>query len=97
MHVFFDKFEENTMLCPNCGSNYLHHMCVEVFDREEDDMNGVYTCVSNHKIESKRGPLKGNPSRRRDGIKINFVCEDCDAEPILTIAQHKGQTLVEWL
>ena len=40
--------------------------------------------------------LKGNPSARRDGLAIRFWCESCDARPVLTIAQHKGSTLVEF-
>jgi hypothetical protein len=37
-----------------------------------------------------------NPSERRQGLAIAFSCEDCDAKLELTIAQHKGNTIVEW-
>jgi hypothetical protein len=37
-----------------------------------------------------------NPSWRRDGIAIEFCCEGCGSIGELTIAQHKGVTLVGW-
>lgn len=37
----------------------------------------------------------GNPSDRRQGLKIAFECEvGCTAN--LTIIQHKGNTVIEW-
>ena len=38
----------------------------------------------------------GNPSDRRDALAVRFWCEGCAAEPVLTIAQHKGQSLLHW-
>jgi len=40
--------------------------------------------------------LDGNPSPRRQGLKIYFYCELCDEIFILNIYQHKGVTMVEW-
>ena len=41
--------------------------------------------------------LSGNPSARRHGIAIEFTCEQCGDGLRLTIAQHEGHTLIEWL
>ena len=39
--------------------------------------------------------LEGNPSGRRQGVTIRFWCEGCAQRSVLTIAQHKGATLLE--
>ncbi len=36
-----------------------------------------------------------NPSKRRDGVAIGFTCEQCPAVFWVTLAQHKGATLLE--
>ena len=38
----------------------------------------------------------GNPSWRRHGLAICFECEFCGRTSELTIAQHKGQSLLAW-
>ena len=38
----------------------------------------------------------GNPSMRRDGIRIAFVCENCTTLPELIIVQHKDATQLQW-
>lgn len=83
------------LACPGCGSNMLHQDRVEVFERGEDDKLGVHVVVEGLRAIIDTD-LKGNPSARRDGLAIRFWCESCDARPVLTIAQHKGSTLVEF-
>jgi hypothetical protein len=36
----------------------------------------------------------GNPSSRRDGIRIGLLCEMCNVITHVEIAQHKGHTSV---
>ena len=38
----------------------------------------------------------GNPSDRRHGLAVAFTCEACPFQGELTVAQHKGATLVGW-
>jgi hypothetical protein len=83
------------LLCPNCGFDYLHHYRVEVFERKEDEEKGVHVLVEQGKAVIDQN-LSGNPSSRRDGLRIQFACEGCSARPVLTIAQHKGNTHVEF-
>lgn len=40
--------------------------------------------------------LSGNPSARRDGLRVHFWCEFCGDGLTLNIAQHKGVTLLDW-
>ena len=96
------KFEhllgnEFVLLCPECGGSYLHHIKIENFEREEDAPNGIHTTIIRNDINIKYDSLDGNPSQRRHGLKIWFYCELCEAEPILTLSQHKGQTVFGWL
>lgn len=93
------KFEQqttelgSTLLCPSCGGNYLHHDKIEVFEREPDAETGLHVTVENGKVSIDRD-LNGNPSSRRHGENIHFRCENCEAKPVLSITQHKGNTCV---
>lgn len=62
--------------CPSCDSNALHHEKVEVFDREDDETEGLHVVISGGKVTTDRN-LDGNPSRRRNGLSISFWCENC--------------------
>ena len=98
------RTESGVLICPRCGDRNLHHGRVTVFDRAEDsshtDVSTVVDGVSTtHRMPSTEAD---NPSRRRDGLIIEFRCEICcdwdkfDSFLELRIAQHKGQTLLEW-
>jgi len=97
------KFDEDSyhegqggeLLCPSCGFNYLHQERIEVFERAEDQAQGVHVVVEELKATIDTD-LTGNPSKRREGLSIRFWCEGCKAKPVLTISQHKGNTLVEF-
>jgi hypothetical protein len=95
MKPTFGEFQENdgvVLQCPSCGGNFLHHERVEVFEREEDQDSGMHVLVADKKASFDTS-LDGNPSKRRNGITIQFWCEQCSAKPTHTIAQHKGNTL----
>lgn len=83
------------LLCPNCGDTHLHHEQVEVFERNEDETTGLHVVVEAGKVTIDRR-LAGNPSGRRHGLRIYFWCEGCSARPALTLAQHKGNTFVDF-
>lgn len=90
---------EATLYCPACRGDNLHHLGVKVFDRAEDAQTITRTEVRGGLIASHliAGAGAGNPSGRRDGLAVMFECEGCNADPLeLTIAQHKGQTLMAW-
>ena len=92
-----DEYYGDTLVCPECGGMLLHHMRVECFERGEDDKTGTYVTNRAGDVTVSHGKLKENPSHRRNGIIIHFFCEDCEEEPRLTIAQHKGCTLFKWI
>lgn len=88
-----------SLLCPLCGGNNLHHGAVTVFSRSEDDDNVRRTIVDRNSVTVRDMPnnVSGNPSSRRNGLRIGFECENCDtAELSLDIWQHKGTTYVVW-
>ena|SRR5215831_17348720 len=80
--------------CPHCGQDYLHQGKVEIFNRDEDAEEGFHVVVKGRSVEVDEN-LTGNPSLRRQGIKIHMECENCEAEVTLNILQHKGQTHIE--
>jgi hypothetical protein len=93
----FDQYHEGfgaELVCPSCKGNYLHHEKVEVFDRHEDQTEGLHVVVGAQDVHIDKD-IKGNPSARRHGLKIYFSCENCKALPVLSIAQHKGQTYID--
>ena len=92
--------EDGELLCPCCGENYLHHDVVEVYSRDSEDAPSRATVIMGQG-DLFCGPerligARGNPSSRRQGLRIGFWCETCDQQPSLTIAQHKGVTYVQW-
>ena len=78
---------EGSLLCPNCGFDYISHGKVEVFNRNEDAATGNHTTVNGMKT-SKDQCLDGNPSTRRHGLLVYFKCEGCFQVSVLSIAQH---------
>jgi Zn finger protein HypA/HybF involved in hydrogenase expression len=91
--------EPGALMCPCCGSSYMHHDFVDFYERQCEDGPSHLVRVKAAKEDSINlyswdHPGK-NPSRRRDGIRIYFWCEDCDASVHLTIAQHKGCSFLE--
>lgn len=78
----------------------------DIYFREEDAGSGLH--VATHAGPESWHPepsatqvevttsQHGNPSLRRDGIRIAFACENCTTLPDLTIVQHKGATQLQW-
>jgi len=85
--------DASIILCPNCGYDCIHQGKIEIFDRNEDEKKGLHVVVENKEANISTN-LDGNPSSRRQGLKIHFECETCDAKPILCIEQHKGNTFI---
>jgi hypothetical protein len=83
------------LVCPGCGDHNLHQCVVEVFNRyQEDNPSGLHVVINDQAL-SRDVEMDGNPSARRDGMYIYFACEHCPGIVRLSIAQHKGNTLVE--
>jgi len=98
----------NTLECPKCNSPNMHHISVETFSRNEDSSDGEHITIVENKSHgwaclnvippehSVNDVLKDNPSGRRTGISVAFVCEQCHAVIKLGIAQDRGQTKLSW-
>ena len=85
------------LLCPLCKGRELHQTRYEIFARNEDAK------CQNMKVDAKTGSISffrdgndHNPSLRRQGLRINFMCEQGCEVPDLCILQHKGLTMVTW-
>jgi hypothetical protein len=92
------EIRDGYLVCPACGGSYTHHGAITVFNRGREDAPTCATRVEGENVSTLRGYRAecANPSSRRHGIVIQFRCEMCPAALDLTIAQHKGETLVEW-
>jgi hypothetical protein len=90
----------NSLICATCGGDNLHHSYIVVFHRDggEDAPRTLETHIDRSASKSKIMPSSesDNPSSRRGGIAIGFHCEECGTHAELTIAQHKGQSLIGW-
>jgi hypothetical protein len=100
-HRRVDMSWNHVLLCPKCGGNNLHHDAVAVFDRSDENGPIRATLVDDAvtvKIVSREESVQlGNPSDRRSGLAIDFLCESCGSLPgPLTIEQHKGETYMKW-
>jgi hypothetical protein len=88
-------YQSMVLECPKCKGIHLHQKKVSTFWRTEDSKTG--TRVRSHFLDTiVDNDMTGNPAPRRNGILINFDCEECDAKPILAIYQHWGNTYFKW-
>ncbi len=87
---------QSALLCPNCGGEYLHHKYVDVWSRVEDEPSVQCVSVNGSVGDVPRTiePSDNCPSLRRGAVSVRFWCEGCDAESVLEIIQHKGQTFI---
>lgn len=97
MQPKYQNYENGTgaeMRCPRCRNNCLHHEKIEVYQRIEDASKGLHFSICGSKAIVDTS-LEGNPSMRCDGMCVTFWCEGCHGISVLSIAQHKGVTLVD--
>ena len=88
---------DNELLCPKCGESNAHHSRISVYQRSENRSWVQRIIIIGDKVTSNTVISEaGNPSLRRHGLAIEFSCEQCGSIGELTIAQHKGQTLINW-
>jgi hypothetical protein len=86
------------LFCPVCETDVnLHHYKIEVWNRKsEDKIEGIHISIHDQQVNIDTETEHGNPSPRRDSIKISFWCETCSGLFALTLIQHKGTTYGEW-
>ena len=82
------------ILCPRCNSEYTDYYHVQTFDRTEDAQSGVHTSVVNS-VVTVDGIMTGNPSPRRHGVRLAFMCETCADVFTVALYQHKGNTFID--
>lgn len=79
------------LICPACGMECTHHDIVEVFEREDDAREGRHTTITRAQVETD-DLMGGNPSVRRQAVRIGLWCEGCLNRLALDVIQHKGTT-----
>ena len=87
--------QETVLECPSCGSDYLHQKQTDIYERREDEESGLHVRVEGKQATTDAN-MEGNPSGRRNGLTIQFWCEGCRANPVMSIYQHKGNTYVDF-
>ena len=91
-------YGDHDVQCVQCGEVLVHHSKVEVFERTEDAERGLYVAVEEGGLTvDSNSLLEGNPSKRRQGLKIHFWCEVCRCTFSMNISQHKGNTYIEFV
>ena len=90
--MYIQEDRGKILICPHCGEAFLHQYKTEIFDRKEDDVEGLHVTTDTEQGIIIKKDLEGNPSKRRDGSKVHFFCENCNQSSALEIYQHKGQT-----
>ena len=86
---------EWTARCPTCWKDgHLHHDRVTVFSRKEDANPDVTVVDVPDTNNAARPDLPENPSERRSGVVIEGWCEGCEWRWLLTVSQHKGDTMI---
>lgn len=99
--------EQSVATCPSCGGNNLHHAKTVVYHRLREDGEAVKTEVHMEGVNRVLVPDAAVNSPRRDGVMIEFWCENCHAVDAddpprkmcmieLHIIQHKGCTYIKW-
>lgn len=89
--------DDGSLQCPNCFSICLHHDEIQIFHRDKEDSNsGLKLTVTKKQQTTLASDMKGNPSQRRNGVRIKFSCENCHIKSALLIHQHKGTTFLTW-
>ena len=91
--------EDEPIECNTCGGTNLHQVIVNSYFRNEDDdfvkrtisIKGNFAASKYCKNENS-----GNPSPRRSGLTVLFICETCEEFQELDVYQHKGSTHIKW-
>lgn len=90
------RLNEKVLQCPCCQKGeYLTHSTIDVFQRHEDEEECLHTRTDGFVTTTKKTKGRGNPSSRRHGLSVELICEMCEGRSRLTLAQHKGTTIME--
>lgn len=93
-----------SIVCPGCGNDTLHHHSVDVLACEQEDSKQMHVvnvrpvgagifddCFAGETPAVNTLILpRALTAGRRGAVEIHFVCESCNARPVLHIYQHKG-------
>jgi hypothetical protein len=69
----------DSLRCPRCGNQWLHHHDIAIWSRDEEDGPGTLTEIRDGAVLVTRQAANEIP-HRRDTIRITFGCEMCGDE-----------------
>jgi hypothetical protein len=87
---------ESILHCAHCNEEYLHRTETRHYlrDREGSETGTLVVTLPDGSYSRDGALMVGNPSDYRNGLTIEFVCEQCGNRSALDIAQHKGCTYI---
>jgi hypothetical protein len=71
------SFEDESWMCPTCGEYHTHQGKVQVFNRCGEDAEHGLNITIEGRVYDVKSTMDGNPSSRRQGLIIEFQCENC--------------------
>lgn len=86
-----------SIACPACGSDYMHHGRVWIEMRDGEDCGGQLIFIDHRNAVHVFSDDGCGFLGRRDGIRIECTCEQCMKVFVFVIMQHKGITRIGWL
>lgn len=89
----------STLQCPKCHGFYLHQGNTTVYHRKEDEDWTTVIAQDGENVVATKFPSADthNPSSRRQGLTVEFECENCTGTLTFAMQQHKGSTYLEWV
>lgn len=88
--------ELGALRCPCCNNTNLNQVSLTAYWRKHEDSREGITTKSSANGVTTHSFVINSPSHRRNGLTIDFVCENCEGEPRLSIIQEKGTTYLMW-
>ncbi len=104
-----DSSNYGELICPCGGGGNIHQENVTIFVCGESSHTTTVIAQDGRSVQATEFPSQDtcNPSPARQGMLIEFTCEQCsysaqenstpDKTFRLAIFQHKGNTFMEWV
>lgn len=88
------SFDEDILLCPECGGLHTHIDRVSFGMRREDEAVKAITVDASRASITVGGEPTKEHSSRRHWVALHIDCEECGKTSVLVLAQNKGITEV---
>jgi len=94
------RIESGVLACPRCGEWFTHHGAVTIQHRQNEDGPASFIRIKDGEIRilGHQPQTGADWSSRRGAVQIEFSCEVCEGDNVgfvLSLLQHKGNTIIE--